>query len=92
MSVFGLENALWQASTNPKSGRRLREEGDTYLREFRVDERERELLLSWDVRALVERGVNPMVLMMANAAINGPAAAASYVEKINTPTAAPASR
>lgn len=86
MSIYGLEDALWQASTNPKYARRLREDSTAYLEEFRVEENERMLLAAWDVRGLVEMGVNPMVLMMANAAVNGPDASASYIEKVNTPT------
>jgi len=87
MSVYGLENALWQASVNPKHARRLREDAEAYLGGFRVDDHERELLAAWDIRGLVELGVNPMVVMMANAAVHGPAASMSYVEKVNTPKA-----
>jgi len=87
MSVYGIENALWQASVNPKYAQRFRQDADAYLQEFRIDARERALVSSWDIRGVVELGVNPMVLMMANAAVNGPAASASYVEKVNTPKA-----
>jgi len=93
MSIYGIEDALWQASVNPKMARRLREDADSYLKEFRIDDRERLLVSSWDIRGVVELGVNPMVLMMANAAVNGPAASAAYIEKVNTPkTAAPPAR
>ena len=85
MSVNAIEKALWQASMNPGDARRLREETQSYLGDFRLDEQERSLLNAWDIRGMVERGVHPMVVMMAFAAINGPAAAATYVEMVNTP-------
>lgn len=85
MSVYGIEDALWQASVSPKKAQHFREDADAYLREFRIDDRERALVSTWDIRGVVELGVNPMVLMMANAAVNGPAASAAYIEKVNTP-------
>lgn len=92
MSIYGMEDALWQATMNPSKSQRLREDADAYLQEFRIDERERALIGSWDVRALVELGVNPMVLMMANAAVHGPAGSAAYIEKVNTPKTAASSQ
>ena len=90
MSVYGIENALWQASTNPKKAGRLRDDAEAYLEDFRIEERDRSMVLSWDVRALVDLGVNPMVVMMANAAVHGPEASMSYVQKVNAPgTSAP---
>lgn len=85
MSINAIEKALWQASMNPKAAQRLREDTDGYLDEFRLDEQERALLNCWDIRGIVDRGVHPMVLMMAFAAVNGPEASAVYVEKVNTP-------
>ena len=88
MSINAIEKALWQASMDPAEAGRMREDAESYLRDFRLDEQERALLASWDIRSIVERGVHPMVLMMAFAAINGPDMAASYVEKVNTPSQA----
>lgn len=85
MTVNAMEKALWQASMNPEDARSFREDPDAYLHGFRLDDRERSMMATWDIRGVVELGVNPMVLMMANAAVNGPAAAADYVAKVNTP-------
>jgi len=85
MTINAMEKALWQASMNPEDARSLRDDPDAYLSGFRLDDRERSLMAAWDIRGVVELGVNPMVLMMANAAVNGPAASAEYVAKVNTP-------
>lgn len=92
MSINGIEKALWQASMNPADAQRLREDARSYLKEFRVDEQECALLTSWDIRGMVDLGVHPMALMMAFAAVNGPAASAMYVEKVNTPSPAAAAQ
>lgn len=88
MSINAIEKALWQASMDPADAQRLREDPESYLREFRLDEQERSLMTAWDIRGIVDHGVHPMVVMMAFAAINGPAAAATYVQKVNTPSPA----
>ena len=88
MSINAIEKALWQASMKPADAQRLREDAASYLQEFRIDEQERSLITSWDIRGIVDQGVHPMVLMMAFAAVNGPAASATYVEKVNTPSQA----
>ena len=85
MSIHAIEKALWQASTNPEDAGRLRQDADGYLRQFRLDEQERALMTEWDIRGLVDLGVHPMVVMMANAAVYGPDAAMAYVQKVNTP-------
>lgn len=85
MSINALEKALWQATMDPEQAQCLRQDAASYLEEFRLEEQERELLASWDIRGMVDMGVHPMVLMMAFAAINGPDIAASYVERVNTP-------
>ena len=87
MSVYGIESALWQASMNPKRAQQFRDDADAYLKQFRIDDRERAMVASWDIRGVVELGVNPMVLMMANAAVNGPAASMTYIQQVNTPKA-----
>ena len=92
MSINAIEKALWKSTANPADAQRLREDARSYLEDYRLDDLERSLMASWDIRALVERGVHPMVLMMAFAAVNGPAASATYVEKVNTPNPVGASK
>lgn len=83
MSIYGIEKALWQACRDPEYAQRLCEDPHAYLKDFRIDDDERWLLAEWDVKALVEHGVNPMVVMMAFAAVNGPAAAPGYVKRLH---------
>jgi dihydroxycyclohexadiene carboxylate dehydrogenase len=83
VSVNAIEKALWQASMKPDAARRLREDAHTYLKDFRIDEDDRWLLAAWDVRGLIDRGVHPMIIMMAFAAVNGPFAAAGYQDRVH---------
>lgn len=84
MSVFGVEKALWQTTRDAEDAQRMLEDAHAYLGEFNIDEDERWLAAEWDLRALVERGVNPMVLMMAFAAVNGPAASPGYPKRLHS--------
>jgi hypothetical protein len=86
MSVNAIEKALWQISMNPSDARRLREDAQSYLKSFRIDEEERSLLAAWDVGGMLTHGVHPMLVMMAFTAINGPAAMGGYIEKLNRPS------
>ncbi len=83
MGINAIEKALWQASNKPADAKRLREDAHAYLKEFRIDEEERWLLAAWDVRGLIDRGVHPMIIMMAFAAVNGPFAAAGYQDRVH---------
>lgn len=83
MSINAIEKALWQASMKPEQAERLREDAHSYLKAFRIDEDDRWLLASWDVRGLIDRGVHPMIIMMAFAAVNGPFAASGYRDRIH---------
>ena len=71
MSVNAIEKALWQSSKNAADAKRFREDPHSYLKEFRIDEDERWLLAEWDVSGLINRGVHPMIIMMAFQAVNG---------------------
>jgi len=82
MSVNAIEKALWEISANPADARRLREDAQSYLNDFRIDEQERALLASWDVSGMIVHGVHPMLVMMAFTAVNGPAAMGGYMEKL----------
>ncbi len=83
MGINAIEKALWQASVDPEESRCLREDPHAFLGEFRLDEEERWLVATWEVRTLLEQGVNPVVLMMAFAAVNGPVATAGYPDRVN---------
>ena len=88
MSVNAIERALWQISTDPAEARRLREDAQSFLKDFRIDEEECSLLASWDVSGMLVHGVHPMLVMMAFTAVNGPAAMGGYMEKLYRPSQA----
>jgi len=83
MGINAIEKALWQACRNPDDAQRLLDDAHAYLGEFRIDDEERWLVAEWNVRELVDRGVNPMVVMMAFAAVNGPAASPGYPKRLH---------
>ncbi len=85
MSNFAIERLLWQAFTNPAEAGAFRADADGFLGRFRVDEDEKALLKEWDVAALADRGVNPMLLLMAYNAVQPGANMMEYVGKINRP-------
>jgi protocatechuate 4,5-dioxygenase alpha chain len=83
MSSHAIEKALWQAVTNPADGDRLRGDAAAYLLEFRLTDEERDLVLGWDVKALAERRVNELLLMMAFSATHGMDQLPVYLGRIN---------
>jgi hypothetical protein len=85
MSTNEMESALWKALSNPRELRRLVEDAPGYLSGFKLDETERDLMLAWDVRQLVARGVNPLLLMSAFSAVNGMEKMGEYAMAINQP-------
>ena len=87
MSINAIEKALWQASINPALAQTMRENADAYLSQFNIDDNERSLVSEWKLRAMLDYGVHPMVLLMSYAAINGPEAGMKYVEEIHKPQA-----
>ena len=92
MSSNAIEKALWQAFTNPADGQRLREDAQSYLKDFQIDENERSLVASWDVSGMAARGVNPLLLLMAYTSVNGANVMEQYIQKIHQPPAAGSSK
>lgn len=85
MSNFAIEKLLWQTFTNPAEAGAYHADPDSYLRGFRLDEEELALIKVWDVAGLVDRGVNPMVLLMGYNALQPGANMMDYIGKINQP-------
>jgi len=86
-----IEKLLWQACSNPVEAGAFQAQPETYLGNFRIDDEERGLLLAWDVAALADRGVNPMLLMMSYNAVRGGGDMMDYIMKINSPRSGAAS-
>jgi len=85
VSTNALEKLLWTVASDPGEAQDLRSDVEAYLEKFRLDDKERALLMSWDVTALASRAVNPMLLMMAFTAVNGLDKVPVYMMQINGP-------
>lgn len=85
MSNFAIEKALWTACNDPAQAGAFRSDPQGYLVDYRIDDEEKALLLDWDVAALADRGVNPMLLMMSFNAVAGKGDMMEYITKINRP-------
>lgn len=85
MTTNAIEKALWQALSNPKEMRRFREDAQAYLKDFKLDENERSLMLSWNVGEVASRGVNPLLLVSAYTAVKGMDTMGEYIMTINQP-------
>lgn len=83
MSTNAVEKMLWQVSNNPAEADRLRADAQGYMKDFKLDADERALVDSWNVSALAERDVNPLLLMMAFTAVNGIQKMGEYVQRIH---------
>jgi hypothetical protein len=85
MSTNAMEKALWQALSNPQELQRFATDSEAYLSGFKIDEAERRMMLAWDVKQVVARGVNPLLLMSAFSAVNGVEKMGEYAMAINQP-------
>lgn len=63
MSRNVIERVLHQLTVDRSAKQRFREDADGYLARFALSEHERSLLKSFDVAALQQMGVNPMLTM-----------------------------
>ena len=85
MSTNAMETALWQALSNPQDMGRFATDAAGYLSGFQLDDDERDLIVAWDVRQVVARGVNPLLMLMAFSAVNGIEKMGEYAMAINQP-------
>ncbi|PAT32419.1 extradiol ring-cleavage dioxygenase [Allofranklinella schreckenbergeri] len=63
MSRNVIERVLHQLTVDRSAKQRFREDADGYLARFALSEHERSLLKGFDVAALQQMGVNPMLTM-----------------------------
>ena len=76
MSRYQIDKLLRDLRRDPELGARFRTDVEIVLDNYKLDAEERALLKRWEVRALYDRGVNPLLLLLAN----GPAASKSMQE------------
>lgn len=63
MSRNLLERVLYQLCVDRAAKQRFKESPEQFLSRYAISEHEREMLLDFDVRALQDYGVNPMLTM-----------------------------
>lgn len=85
MSSNMIEKVLWKINSDPEEANRYRDDPEAYLQNYRVDDEERELLLTWDVSTLAARDVSPLLLLSAHAAVKGVDKVPEYIQKIHQP-------
>ena len=80
MSVNAIESAIWLATTSPQARADYVADMARYFDRFRITREERELLLSWKLKQLIARGVNPGLLLGAFSAIHGRGRRTEYLQ------------
>jgi hypothetical protein len=65
MSRYQVDKLLRDLRRDDQLAARFRSDSNTVLDNYRLDIEERELLQRWEVRKLYDRGVNPLLLLLA---------------------------
>jgi hypothetical protein len=76
MSRYQVDKLLRDLRREPELAARFRDDVESVLDRYQIDAVERDLLKHWEVRELYDRGVNPLLLLLAH----GPAAGKSMQE------------
>lgn len=83
MTYFAIEQALWGISQDPSAASAFLEDAEAYLGRFNLAQDEREAVREFNVRALVEKGVAPMLVMQSWNAVQGPDEIGEYLRRMN---------
>jgi hypothetical protein len=76
MSRYQVDKLLRDLRRDEQLAARFRTDIEPVLDRYKLDAEERDLLKRWEIRALYDRGVNPLLLLLAH----GPAAGKSMQE------------
>jgi hypothetical protein len=82
MSIFGVEQVLWDVSRDKSCADAFRAGSGAFLARYRVDTAEAAAVEGMDVGLLAARGVNPMLLMQAWNTLIGPDAIGEYLSRM----------
>ncbi len=66
MSRYQVDKLLRDIRRDPDMALRFRDNVDSVLAAYQLDSEERELLKRWEIRKLYDRGVNPLLLLLAH--------------------------
>ena len=76
MSRYQVDKLLRDLRRDPELAGQFRSNIENVMDRYKLDGEERDLLKRWEIRALYDRGVNPLLLLLAH----GPAAGKSMQE------------
>jgi hypothetical protein len=71
MSRYQIDKLLRDVRRDPELAARFRSDAEAVLDRYQVDAVERDLLKRWEVRELYDRGVNPLLLLLAHGPVAG---------------------
>jgi len=66
MSRYQIDKLLRDLRRDPAIAARFRDDIDSVLDRYQLDETERDLIRRWEIRALYDRGASPLLLMLAH--------------------------
>jgi hypothetical protein len=66
MSRYQIDKLLRDIRRDDQLAARFRDNIDSVLTNYKLDLDERELLKRWEIRKLYDRGVNPLLLLLAH--------------------------
>jgi hypothetical protein len=66
MSRYQVDKLLRDLRRDGQLAERFRDNIETVLDSYQLDADERELLKKWEIRKLYDRGVNPLLLLLAH--------------------------
>ena len=66
MSRYQVDKLLRDLRRDEEMAAHFRSNIETVLDRYQLDTTERELLKTWDIRKMYDRGVNPLLLLLAN--------------------------
>jgi hypothetical protein len=66
MSRYQVDKLLRDIRRNNQLAARFRDDIEGVLDTYKLDAEERELLRRWEIRKLYDRGVNPLLLLLAH--------------------------
>ncbi|HVX22788.1 MAG TPA: hypothetical protein VHB02_15675 [Acidimicrobiales bacterium] len=82
MSVDWLEKALWDLNVDRAAKQSFREDAGRFCGRYRLAEDEAEMLATFDVKGLVDKGVNPMLTMGYWLELEGSRSLGGYVARL----------
>jgi hypothetical protein len=82
MSTHMLEKVLFDVAATPQRATEYSSNPDLFLSAYRLDDDETQLIKQLDVREMMRRALNPMLLMRAFSALEGRERLPEYLRRM----------